>query len=48
VADGDGVIDVRRAHTEDIARFARMAIDNDTADRTKLYEKPGPPKDKVC
>jgi 4-hydroxy-4-methyl-2-oxoglutarate aldolase len=46
VADGDGVIVVPRAHAEDVARFARMVIDNDKAARTKLYEKLGMPKDK--
>jgi 4-hydroxy-4-methyl-2-oxoglutarate aldolase len=46
VADGDGVIVVPRASAEDVARFARMVIDNDKAARTKLYEKLGMPKDK--
>ena len=45
VADGDGVIVVPRAQTEEVAQYARETLNGDKAGRRKLYEKLGLPLD---
>ena len=41
VADGDGVVVVRSANAEDVARYAHAVIESDKAARRELYQKAG-------
>ena len=45
VADGDGVIVVRRAHAKEVAEYAKATIESDKAGRRNLYKQLGLPED---
>jgi len=45
VADGDGVVVVPRAHTKEVAEYARVTIEGDKAGRRNLYKQLGLPVD---
>lgn len=45
VADGNGVIVVPRVIAEAVATEARQVLELDVADREKLYDKAGKPRD---
>jgi regulator of RNase E activity RraA len=45
VADGDGVVVVRREHAERVAQYARETLEGDKAARHGLYQRLGLPED---